>query len=487
MANRKGISDQVSRVKLNNVDLAWLRMENPTNPMMITVVLHFNGYVNFNQLITALQVYLKPYRRFRQRIVRPTQMFSRPYWEDDPSFRVEDQVERLNLQSPVDEAALQVLVNIKMSTLLDFDHPLWKVTLIDNYPGGSVIIARMHHCIADGISLMQVLLQMTQTAEGEPAFRSLLENSNGDNQPTNRAPRIVPHVEESPNENPNKSASQLIDQSSQGTAYRYPTITEVISASAKIIFRTPDPTTILKGQLGNKKNAVWSETFSVAEIKEIAQYNGSTINDVLMALTTGAIRRYMDLHNDPRKRNIRAFVMVNLRGRSIDVELGNKFGLVFLDLPIVIEDTTERLGRIKQGMDSLKASAEYAASYLILKFLGQMPEWIEHLATRILDTKGTIVATNVPGPRFPIYLAGAPIKSIRAWVPQSGRIGVGLSFVSYNNQMGVGLNADAGLIPDPEKFLELFEEEFRSLQAGVTENARKVSLLPSIDKTPLDA
>ncbi len=474
VAYHKGESDHVPRIKLNNVDLAWLRMENPTNPMMITVVLHFNGYVNYDQLISTLQVHLSPYRRFRQRIVRPIWMFNRPYWEDAPNFRVVDQVERLDLQSPVNEAVLQELVNTKMSTLLDFAHPLWKVTLIDNYPGESIIIARMHHCIADGISLMQVLLQMTQTADGEPAFQSTFENSNGVNHPANRAPaitRIVPQVENhrgSQNGNSSKSASQQITKSGQGSAFRYPTVTEIILASAKIIFRSPDPPTILKGQLGNTKNAVWSETFSVTELKEIAQYNRSTINDVLLAITTGAIRRYMDLHNDHRKRNIRAFVMVNLRGRSIDEELGNKFGLVFLGLPIGFEQPTERLAKIKQGMDGLKASAEYAASYLILKFLGQMPEWIEHLATRILDTKGTVVATNVPGPRHPIYLADAPISSIRAWVPQSGRIGVGLSFVSYNNRMGVGLNADAGLIPDPEKFLELFDEEFRSLQAGVS-------------------
>jgi hypothetical protein len=127
----------------------------------------------------------------------------------------------------------------------------------------------------------------------------------------------------------------------------------------------------------------------------------------------------------------------------------------------------ERFGEIKRGMDSLKASAEYAATYLILNILGMVPEWIEHLAILILDTKGTIVATNVPGPRHPIYLAGAPIGSIRAWVPQSGRIGVGLSFISYNNQVVVGLNVDAGLMPDPEKFLELFTEEFKSLQADL--------------------
>ena len=481
------IGDYVSKIKLNNVDLAWLRMENPTNPMMITVVLQFTGQINYDQLITTLKVHLARYRRFWQRVVRPQQLFSRAYWEDDPDYRVENHVERLDLPSPSDEAALQEFVNTKMSALLDFAHPLWKVTLIDNYLGGSVIIARMHHCIADGISLMQVLLQMTQTSNGEPAYKVLVENNGS---VTHRRPaklRIVPQVKELSTVSQISPAAPSGDNPGQTPAYRNPTFAEVIAATARIIFRSPDPPTILKRRLGKTKKAVWSESFSVAEIKEIAQYNESTINDVLMAIATGAIRRYIDLHKDKRKRNVRAFVMVNLRGRSFDEELGNKFGLVFLTLPIDRDKPLERLDGIKQGMDILKASAEYAASYLILKFLGQMPEWIEHLATRILDTKGTVVATNVPGPRHTIYLAGAPIQSIKAWVPQSGRIGVGLSFVSYNNQIGVGLNADAGLIPDPEKFLELFAEEFKSLQAGVTAVSPKVIEQSQSDRPGLDS
>ena len=116
-------------------------------------------------------------------------------------------------------------------------------------------------------------------------------------------------------------------------------------------------------------------------------------------------------------------------------------------------------------MDSLKNSAESATTYRILNILGMLPEWIEHLATMFLDTKGTVVATNIAGPHRQLYLAGAPIQSIITWVPQSGRIGVGWSFVTYNNQVRLPINTDAGLIPDPEKFLQLFTEEYRSFQA----------------------
>jgi len=420
---------------------------------------------------------LRHYRRFRQRIVRPRRILSRPYWEDDPDYRVEDHVERLDLRLPAGDATLQDLINEKMNTPLDFSHPLWKLTLVDNHPDGSVLITRVHHCIADGISLMQVLLRMTRTTTDEPADQTPVVNLNRAEFQDNRGSAITPTAsqavvrgEGSATVSEAKPANPT-SKPGLGALARQPGFIDIVAAIARIIFRWPDPPTIFKGQLGVIKKAVWSEPFSLPEIMKIARYKHATVNDVLLAVASGAIQRYMKLHNAQLKRNLRAFILVNLRGHSFDEELGNKFGLVFMTLALDREKPLDRLDMIKQGMDSLKASAEYAATYLILNILGQMPEWIEHLAVMILDTKGTFVITNVPGPRRPIYLAGSPISSIEAWVPQSGRIGVGLSFISYNNRVVVGLNVDAGLIPDAEIFLQLFTDEFKSLQAILPEVA----------------
>lgn len=432
---------------------------------MITVVLRFKGQINYGQLITELEGIVRRYRRFRQRIVRPHGIFRRPYWEDDLSCRAENHVERLDLQLPADDAAVEELVNRIMNTALDFAHPLWRLTMVDNHPDGSIILVRVHHCIADGISLMRVLLKMTRTS-AEPSMDTSMVDiparfENQTNHPTGNIQTALPS---SPTISVVKS-SDPANITTGGALFNKPGIIDMIGAIARIVFRSADPSTILKGPLGRVKKAVWSDPFSVPEIKKIAQYKQATINDVLMAVVSGTIRRYMDLHNDKHKRNIRAFILVNLRGRSIDEDLGNKFGLVFLTLPLNCEQPLERLDEIKRGMDSLKASAEYAATYFILGILGLMPEWIEHLATKFLDTKGTVVATNVPGSRRLLYLADTPIQSITGFVPQSGRIGVGLSFISYNDQLEVGLNADAELIPDPEIFLELFNEEYNSFRA----------------------
>ncbi len=463
----------MTRIRLNNVDLAWLRMENPTNPMMITVLIQYRGRVDHERLIITIKEFLNRYRRFRQRIVRPDRIFSRPYWEDDPDYRVENQVEKEVLQLPADESSLQELVNFKINTALDFDRPLWKVTLVENHPEDDVIIVRIHHCIADGISLMRVLLQMTERLISTPPNQDAVENSNQAQSETRSAGEILLDAPQSADDSKLSPAGTQAENGNtsplpgKGLLLRKPNTLEILAASARIVFRPADPPNILKAPLGTIKKAVWSEPFSVAEIKKIAKYRHATINDVVMAVTSGAILRYIDLHNDARKRNIRAFIMVNLRGHSFDKDLGNNFGLVFLTLPLDRSQPMERLEAIKLGMDYLKASAEYAATYLILNILGQLPEWVERLATRILDTKGTVVSTNVPGPRHPISLAGTPIRSMIAWVPQSGRIGVGLSFVSYNNQLVIGLNVDAGVVPDPERFLQLFSEEFDAVRSEI--------------------
>jgi WS/DGAT/MGAT family acyltransferase len=413
-------------------------MDKPNNPMMITIVLRLSGQINEDGLIKSLDEMTIRFRRFRQRLIQPHRPFSRPYWEDDPSFRVKDVIERVELPGLADADALMELVSKKMGTPLDFDRPLWKVTHVRNYIEGSALIIRVHHCIADGVSLIQILLQVTQL---------------------------------SPDEQENKLLEMAAAQSAKAAAkrnrdllYADQPLTKTLTAFARIFFRRPDPSTILKGPLGPVKKAIWSEPLDLSEVKRIARLKQATANDVLMALASGAARRYLDWRRARSTRNIRAFTMVNLRRRFLNEDLGNKFGLVFLTLPLDREQPLESLEAVKREMDRLKESAESATTLRILNLLGMLPEWIENLATKFLDTKGTVVATNISGLHRQIYLAGAPITSVIAWVPQSGRIGIGLSFVTYRNQIQVAFNSDVGVLPDPEKFLEFFMEEYKTFQ-----------------------
>ncbi|MCZ7680601.1 MAG: WSD1 family O-acyltransferase [Sandaracinaceae bacterium] len=143
--------------------------------------------------------------------------------------------------------------------------------------------------------------------------------------------------------------------------------------------------------------------------------------------------------------------------------LGNYFGLVFLDLPLAIEDPSLRLEEVRRRMDRLKRSPEPLVLLALMRIAGRSPRWVEEIVVRVLGQKTTAVLTNVPGPREPRYLAGRRIRTVMFWVPQSGNVGIGVSIFSYAGEVRLGLSADARLVPDPERVLDAFEEELRAL------------------------
>ena len=196
---------------------------------------------------------------------------------------------------------------------------------------------------------------------------------------------------------------------------------------------------------------------------------GTTINDVLMSTVAGGLRRYLQMREQPVEGlNFRVVVPVNLRPNAVDtanqeIELGNRFGLFFLSLPIGLEDPFERLMETKRRMDQLKATPEAVVAFGILNAIGMAPTEIENIVVDIFGTKATAVLTNVPGPKHQRYFAGAAIRELMFWVPQSGRLGLGISLFSYNDQVWIGLATDAGLVPDPDNILTGFYEELEDL------------------------
>jgi len=181
---------------------------------------------------------------------------------------------------------------------------------------------------------------------------------------------------------------------------------------------------------------------------------------VLLTGVCGALRRYVEIRGgDIEGLDIRAVIPVNLRPEDAVGELGNKFGLVFLSLPIGIVPWRERLRELKRRMDALKTSSEAVVSFAVLNALGMASAEVESMAVSILGKKATAVMTNVPGPRQEIYMAGKAIRSMMFWVPQSARLGLGVSILSYAGQVRLGVATDAGLIPDPMTIIDAFQDE----------------------------
>jgi len=185
---------------------------------------------------------------------------------------------------------------------------------------------------------------------------------------------------------------------------------------------------------------------------------------VLMAAAAGALRGYMLERGEHLEgMTLRATVPVNLRPLEHAKKLGNHFGLVFLELPVGEDNPLRRLERVAECMNQLKTSRQAIVAYGLLAALGVAPPPVQELALEMFSRKASAVATNVPGPQQPLYLAGCTLRDMMFWVPQTGSIGIGLSILSYRGQVHFGLIADARLIPDPDAVIRRFGEEFEKL------------------------
>jgi WS/DGAT/MGAT family acyltransferase len=208
----------------------------------------------------------------------------------------------------------------------------------------------------------------------------------------------------------------------------------------------------------------WATPVPLEEVKVMGKALGCSINDVLLAMATGALREYLASQGDPVDGlGIRAIVPVNLRGNGSGRELGNRFGLVFLDLPIGIDHPLERLYEVRRLMQALKGSFQPLIVLGLLHTVGYGPKILQEQITALLSQNASAVMTNVPGPPSPVYFAGRRIEELNFWVPQSGGIGMGVSILSYNGRIQFGLIADAGLVPDPDRIVERFQGELDKL------------------------
>jgi diacylglycerol O-acyltransferase / wax synthase len=453
------------RVPMASIDAAWLGMEDPTNLMMVTGMLALAGPLDRKRLRRLLDSRLEPYGRFHQRVVRPRSRGNLPHWEVDEHFGIENHVSHVALPAPGGDRELRDMVSDLMSVSLDFTKPLWHLHVIEGYKGGSVVLARVHHCIADGIALVRVMLSLTDESPNPRPTRAPKNlPAPGFRLPLDWLPAAIGRGVAGGRElitNPGRVVD-IARTGAQG-AYRL----------GRLVLLPPDPPTVFKGGLGRSKRAAWSEPVPLDDFKAIGRAFGATVNDVLVATATGALRRYMEKRGERTAGiAIRASVPVNLRPADQAHKMGNAFGLVFLTLPIGIADPARRLRAIKKEMDELKVSPEALVSFGVLSLMGLAPVEVEQLGLRFFGSKATAVLTNVPGPRQPLYMAGRKIDQVMFWVPQSGHLGLGISILSYAGGVMLGVATDAGLVPDPERIVEAFKVEFEALRQAADQTTK---------------
>lgn len=438
---------------LSNVDSAWLRMEDPTNLMTITALMTFDEPLDFAALKEDIEDRLLLHDRFRQRVQYSwLPLVGKPYWVEDEHFALQAHLRRTALPHPGDQGTLQQMVSELMSTPLDYSKPLWQFHLVEGYGGGCALIARVHHCIGDGIALVRLLFSLVDEApDAVPGRR----DPSGAATASQRAGGL--------------SLAQGLEALLNPARALELAMTGASAASelGKLVTMSADPHTLFKGPLGVTKRAAWSRPIPLPEVKQLSRSLGVTINDLLLTAVTGALRRYLIENGDsPDGLSIRAVVPVNLRPADEAFELGNRFGLVFLALPVGLANPALRLAALKRNMDELKGSPQALVAFTVLNALGMASPEIEKVGVKLFAQKATAVMTNVPGPQKTLYLARKPIKEFMFWVPQSGRLGLGVSILSYAGQVRLGIATDAGLVSDPGRIVGYFQDEFAVLAAS---------------------
>ena len=443
-------------------------MEQPANLMMITGVIVFDRPIDYARLLETIEQRFLVFPRFKQKAVDGA---SGAHWELDEDFDLEAHVRRVALPGDAGREELESLVADLASSPLNHSQPLWQFHLVENYVEGPALIARIHHCIADGIALVQVFLSLTdpgpeprpatksrkkwkkkRQAEA-PVFQRLLEPAQDGMQYLTGLGQKLFEEGMGMLQDPAKAGEYLGEAG------------DILTELAQALSLGNDPRTQLKGPLGPRKRVAWTEPLPLDEVKSVAKAFGATVNDVLIAAVSGAIRRYLlDMgREEDVNRDIRATVPVNLRPLEHALELGNHFGLVFLDLPISEDNPLKRLYLVNERMNELKASKQAAVTFGFLAALGMAPSGVQKPVLDILSEKASAVLTNVPGPQQPLYLAGSKLSEMMFWVPQNGTIGVGVSILSYDGKVFFGVISDRKRVPEPRAIIQRFRQEFENL------------------------
>lgn len=455
----------MKRQRISAVDTAWLRMDSPGNLMMICGVLFFRTRIDIGRLREVIARRFLVFPRFRQ---RPVETVAVSFWEADGAVDLEGHVVGVALPGRAGPRELQALVSKLMSTPLDPVRPRWQFHLVENYAGGSAIVMRIHHCYADGIALVRVMLSMTDAgADGPPAmpFAPRAKRSADDDPlatllaPVSGALALARRV-----------GTALIDEGA--ALWQDPEKAAVLAERggefaveiARLALMAQDTPTRFKGVPGGAKRVAWAAPLPLDEVKTVGRALGASVNDMLLACAAGALRAYLRAKGDVTTDvMIRALVPVNLRPAEQAWRLGNRFGLVFLELPVGVENPIERLYAVRAHMNALKGSQQPILALGLLAAMGAGPRILQEALLAALARNASAVMTNVPGPKEPLYLAGSRIDSLMFWVPQAGDIGMGVSILSYDGRVQFGVATDRKLCPDPARITEGFGEQFEQL------------------------
>ena len=461
--------------RLSNLDASFLALESRSTHMHVGAVAVFapgpytsDEGVDIDAIRTLIESRLDSIPRYRQRLAT-VPVEGHPVWVDDEHFHIDYHVRHIALPHPGTEEQLKSLAGRLMSQQLDRTRPLWEVNVVEGLEhGGFALISKTHHCMIDGISgidLMAVILDFTPDVAIEPA------------EPWTARP--APNGTELAVKEISRTISRFLGSFGDvGTivgdieAVRDDWMHRLRAMGSSLAsgWLTPTGKTPLNGAIGPARWFDWLE-MPLDEIKAIKNTHDATVNDAMLAIVAGAVRRYLltegDLTPDEvRGVEFRIMAPVSVRRDNDQGTLGNQVAMWLMALPVGEDSAAKRIAMVREATKNLKETDQALGASTLVQVSTGAPATLVSLAVRL--GRGirpfNMTVTNVPGPQFPMYMAGSRMLATYPLVPLWQSHGVGIAMFSLNGAIDIGINMDRALIEHPHVFAECLEYAFKEMK-----------------------
>ncbi|HET7445023.1 MAG TPA: wax ester/triacylglycerol synthase family O-acyltransferase [Solirubrobacterales bacterium] len=456
--------------RLTAVDASFLTNEKANAHMHVGAILIFEGpppkYVD---LVEHVRGRLSQVPRFRQKLVVPPLEAGRPLWADDVNFNLSYHIRHTALPEPGGEAQLKRLTGRVFSQQLDRSKPLWELWLVQGLERDRfAILTKTHHAMVDGISGVDI---GTVLFDFEPVPEPAAVSDDWVPQPEPGTTELVARGFSDLAAAPVKLAERAVGavRHPEGAARK---AVEALEGLSEIVsaFADPAPDVPLNQGIGPHRRYVWARS-ELATFKKIKDALGGTVNDVVLAVVTGAVRDW--LHSRSIRTEgleLRALVPVSIRAEDERGNLGNRIALMRGPLPVYVEDPVRRLHVISDAMEDLKRSKQALGAEVISRFNDFAPPTLLAQASRInFSTRlFNMIVTNVPGPQIPLYVLGRELEEVFpvAFLPENHTLAVAI--MSYNGKVGFGLLADYDSMEDIELLVAGLNDSLSELEAAAS-------------------
>ncbi|HXA27305.1 MAG TPA: wax ester/triacylglycerol synthase family O-acyltransferase [Candidatus Angelobacter sp.] len=465
--------------KLSPLDASFLHLETPNTHMHIGGVAVFekgplgSGAKLYRALVRAIEPRLDLMPRYRQKLAFVPLSLDVPVWVEDDDFDISQHVVRAALPAPGGDQELADFVARVFGRQLDRRRPLWELYIVEGLRGGRwAMVTKTHHAMVDGISNLELATILLDT---DPEARALPGPDPAPTRAAGTAPTSLGLLVESLRQRVGRPVRMV--SAARAVAERPRRLAAALRDTAEgLVEMVPAmraPRGVLNGKTGPSRAYTFSR-FPLSDFRAIKSEFGGTINDVVLAVVSGGLRRFMMARGvDLGEQTMTALCPVSIRDESERTALGNRLAMLLVKLPIVEADPVRRLEAVRATVDRLKARKQAVGADFLLSLAGFAPATLHAMVSRAsLRQMGfNLVVTNVPGPQFPLYCQGSKlVEAFPVAFLYAGQY-VAIAIFSYNGQLNFGYLADAKGMGDVDVLAVGVEESVRELLDAVTANA----------------